>query len=168
VQRAKPWNFLRYHADVSGLTDEAVQAQYSLEALRIHINSIVYAETSDIDRLLWGANTIYPVEVKEKTRVTGDTGMGDWFGMDVGPFTKLAFFAAWYGELKSLFVVREIKDVQTRELVQYWAIEFSDVAKHASWVFQSGGPNMLGGRSAVVRVPVTAFKTLDAAFLKSL
>lgn len=168
VRRARPFKFLRYHSDVLKLSEEAVQSQFALEALRIYINSSFYMETSDIDRLLWGENTIYPVEVKEKTRVTGDAGMGDWFGMDVGPFTKLAFFAAWYGQLKSLFVVREIADVESRALVQYWAIEFSDVAKHASWVFQSGGPNMLGGRSAVVRIPIHAFKGLDVAFLRSL
>jgi hypothetical protein len=168
IPRRGKYNFLKYHANVSGISDEAIQDQYSLAALRIYANNAYMMETSDVDRLLWGANTIYPVEVKEKTRVTNDVNIGEWFGLDVGPFTKLAFFAAWYGQLKSLFIVREIADTETRQLVQWWAIEFADVAKHASWVFQSGGANMLGGRSAVVRIPLHAFTPLDGAFLNAL
>src|SRR5439155_26594746 len=124
-------------------------------------------ETSDIDRLVWGQQTIYPVEIKEKTRAN-DRDIGDWFGLDAGPFAKLAYFAAWYGQLKSLFIVREITDVVSRQLAGWWAIEFSNVAKHASWVFRGGGPSMLGTRSAIFRIPLDAFSRLSEDFVESL
>jgi hypothetical protein len=168
ARRRRPYNFLRYSSDVSRLSDKVIAAQLPLEALRIYIHSGVYGEISDIDRLLWGQNTIYPVEVKEKTRVRDDPAIGDWFGIDVGTFAKLAYFAAWHGRLRSLFVVREIVDPDTRELMQWWAADFETVAKRASWVFRGGGPTMGGMASAVLQVPIDAFRVLDPAYMASL
>jgi len=168
VQQMRFYNYLRHHSDVTPLNDEAILEQFPLESLRIYIRTKYYAEISDIDRLIWGQQTIYPVEVKEKTRPPSDRNIGDWFGLDVGPFTKLAFFKAWYGQLDALFVVREIKSETDRSLVQWWVTNTTDIAKYASWVFSGGGPNMAGGASAVIKVPIHAFRPLDETLMAAL
>ncbi len=160
-RRKRGHNFLRYNTNVSDLDDSVIPVQFSLESLRIYIHSKMYAEVSDIDAFLWGQRVAYAVEVKEKTEVSDDKTLGPWFGLDVGPFTKLAYFAAWNGSVKSLFVVREIDDEKRRKPVGWWAILFTDIAKYASWVFRGGGRNMLGGSSAVVRIPKSYFRPLE-------
>jgi hypothetical protein len=94
--------------------------------------------------------------------------MGPFFGLDVGPFVKLAFYAAKRGNLHSLFLVREIDNAEERNLVQWWFIKFDELAQFASWVQQGGGPNMGGGRSSVVRVPKCEFHPLTAESLNAL
>jgi hypothetical protein len=81
---------------------------------------------------------------------------------------KLAFYAVKRGNLKSLFIVREIDDVNTRNLRQWWVITFEHLAQVASWVGLPGGTGMGGGRSAVVRIPKSQFQPLTAATLASL
>ena len=71
------------------------------------------SQISDVDGILWGERFTYPLEIKEKTAAT-DKVLGDYFGLDVGPFVKLAYFAARQGNLHSLFIVREIDNVEER------------------------------------------------------
>ncbi len=125
------------------------------------------AEISDVDGIFWGQQFTYPLEIKEKTPAF-DRSLGDYFGLDIGPFVKLAFYAAKRGNLHSLFIVREIDNVQTRNLVSWWFITYDQLAQYASWVFQGGGRNMQGGMSSVVRIPKAEFKPLDAANLAAL
>jgi hypothetical protein len=94
--------------------------------------------------------------------------MGPFFGLDVGPFVKLAFYAAKRGNLHSLFVVREIDNVDERNLVDWWFITFDELAQLASWVQQGGGRGMGGGLAAVVRVPKCEFHRLTAEALNAL
>lgn len=124
-------------------------------------------EMSDIDGILWGQQYTYPIEIKEKTPAN-DSKLGDYFGLDLGPFVKLAFYAARRGHLKSLFIVREIDDPQTRRLVDWWFIQFDELARWASWVPQAGGRGMGGGASAVVKVPKDRFARLDRQALEAL
>jgi len=74
------------------------------------------SEMSDVDGIFWGNQYTYPIEIKEKT-TANDNKVGDFFGLDLGPFVKLAFYAAKRGNLHSIFVVREIDNPTTRNLV---------------------------------------------------
>ena len=123
--------------------------------------------SSDVDGLFWGREKTYPIEIKEKTRAFNPS-VGDFFGLDVGPFVKLAFYAAKRGNLHSMFVVREIDDTDTRNLVAWRYITFEHLAQYASWVFQPGGKGMTGGRSATIKIPVNQFQILDKEALANL
>ncbi len=122
---------------------------------------------SDIDGIIWGQQYTYPIEIKEKT-VAPDNKLGPYFGLDVGPFVKLAFYAAKKGNLHSLFFVREINNTDDRELVNWWFITFDTLAQFASWIPQGGGKNMQGGGSTVVKIPRAEFTALTPAALNSL
>lgn len=165
--RNRRYNFLRYHTDVTQIPESAVAEEYSKEHLRVAFQSAYHAEISDVDGIFWGQQHTYPIEVKEKTAAPS-TDMGPYFGLDVGPFVKLAFYAAKRGNLHSLYVVREIDNPEDRNLVQWWVIKFDRLAQFASWVFRSGGQAMGGGASAVVRAPRSEFQRLDARVLAEL
>ena len=125
------------------------------------------AEVSDVDGIFWGERFTYPIEIKEKT-VASDNKVGKYFGLDIGPFVKLAFYAAKKGNLHSLFVVKEIDHESTRDLVNWWAITYDRLAEFASWVKISGGPGMIGASSATVKIPRSEFSHLNKDFLSSL
>jgi hypothetical protein len=165
--RSRNYNFLRYQTDASMFPDGAVAEEFSKENLRVQFSTHYLAEISDIDGIFWGQQHTYPIEIKEKTPGSS-TDMGPFFGLDVGPFVKLAFYVAKRGNLHSLYVVREINNTQDRNLVQWWFITFDHLAQFASWVPQAGGPSMGGGRSSVVRVPRSEFRPLIAAALNAL
>jgi hypothetical protein len=165
--RDRNYNFLRYHTDAGPIPADAVPEEFSKEHLRVVFNTHYMVEISDIDGIFWGQQHTYPIEIKEKTP-GASTDMGPFFGLDVGPFVKLAFYAAKRGNLHSLYVVREIDNTQDRNLVQWWVITFDHLAQFASWIPQAGGPSMGGGRSSVVRVPRSEFQPLNAALLNAL
>jgi hypothetical protein len=162
--RPRNYNFLRYHADSTDIPAISVPEEFTKEHLRVNIQSRFMTETSDIDGILWGQQYTYPIEIKEKTP-GNDSKVGDYFGIDLGPFVKLAFYAAKKGNLHSLFFVREINNTQDRELVNWWFITFDTLAQYASWVPVSGGTNMQGGGSSVVKIPKAEFTRLNAANL---
>jgi hypothetical protein len=66
--------------------------------------------------------------------------VGKYFGIDVGPFVKLAFYAAKWGNLHSIFIVREIDPVEDRNLVNWWLITFDQLSRFASWNPQAVEP----------------------------
>lgn len=165
AQRA--YNSLRYHTDTESIPDSAVPEEYSKEHLRVARNTAYQAEISDVNGIFCGQQHTYAIEIEEKTAApSGD--MGPYFGLDVGPFVKLAFYAAKRGNLHSLYVVREIDNPDERNLVQWWVIKFDQLAQFASWVFRSGGQAMGGGASAVVRAPRSEFQKLNGAVLAGL
>lgn len=165
--RTRQHNFLRYHTNTAQLPDLAVADEFSKEHLRVSLQTPFLVECSDVDGVLWGQQYTYPVEIKEKTEAA-DNRVGKYFGIDTGPFVKLAFYAAKRGNLRSLFVVREIDDPATRNLVAWWYITFDRLAEFASWVPQAGGTNMGGGRSTVVKIPKDQFSLLDTGALAQL
>lgn len=165
--RSRRYNHLRYRTDTALIPDDAVPEEFSKEHLRVSLCTPFMVEISDIDGIFWGRWNTYPIEIKEKTPAPS-TDMGPFFGLDVGPFVKLAFYAAKRGNLHSLFVVREIDNEQDRNLVQWWFITFDQLAQFASWNPQPGGPGMGGGRSSVVRVPRVEFQPLNAQTLAAL
>jgi hypothetical protein len=167
AERTRHHNFLRHHTNTQLITDQAVPEEFSKEHLRVSIENSFLAEISDIDGVFWGNQITYPLEIKEKT-VAQSPDLGPFFGLDLGPFVKLAFYAAMGGQLHSVFVVREIDNVQQRNLVDWWLITFDQIARFASWVPQGGGTNMGGGRSSVVKIPRQEFQHLTAQTLRQL
>lgn len=165
--RERRHNFLTSSVDVSAIPDAAIPEEFSKEHLRITFQNAFKAEVSDIDGVFWGRQYTYPLEIKEKT-VAHDNSSGDYFGLDVGPFVKLAFFAAKGGNLHSIFVVREITDRISRRLAGWWFITFEEIARYASWTPIGGGTGMTGGRSAVIRIAKSRFHRLDAESLAQL
>lgn len=167
TERARNYNFLTYRTDVSRIPDANVTEEFAKEHLRVSFQSIFMSEVSDIDGIFWGNQFTYPLEIKEKTAAT-DRNLGEYFGIDVGPFVKLAYYAAKRGNLHSLFVVREIEDTVSRALKQWWFITFDQLAQYASWNQQGGGTNMRGGTSTVVKIPKDQFKPLTRTELANL
>lgn len=167
ARRSRRHPFLRYKTDTAALPDECVPDEFAKEHARISFANQYMAETVDIDGLFWGRSKTYPIEIKEKTAAE-DKVMGSFFGLDLGPFVKLAFYAAKRKDLDSIFVVREIADTNTRCHVEWWFIDYERLSQCASWVPQGGGRNMLGGGSTVVKIPKSAFQRLDHAALTGL
>jgi hypothetical protein len=165
--RLKNYNFLKYHTDISGIPGHFLPEEFSKEHLRVSFQNRFMAEISDVDGILWGQEHTYPLEIKEKT-VGKDNRVGFYFGLDLGPFVKLAFYAAKRGNLHSIFVVKEIDNIVSRNLVTWWFIKFETLAQYASWVPQGGGKNMQGGQSTVVKIPRSEFKVLNATTLSQL
>jgi len=165
--RKHKYKFERYDTETSIIPTNAIPIEFSKESLRVAFHSYYYTEPSDVDGLFWGRERTYPIEIKEKTPAEDKT-IGQYFGLDVGPFVKLAFYAAKRGNLHSMFVVREIDNVTDRNLVAWRYITFERMAQYASWVFRPGGPGMTGGRSATVRIPAEQFEILDSEALKGL
>lgn len=166
-RRERRYNFLRNKTDTAMIADEYVADEFAKEHLRVSLSNRYLAEISDLDGVFWGQQFTYPLEIKEKT-CARDARLGEYFGLDLGPFVKLAYYAAKRGNLHSLFIVREIADPDSRELVAWRYITFDRLAQFASWVPQSGGQGMSGGRSSVVRIPKCEFGVLDRAALSNL
>ena len=165
TKRDRNYNFLRNHTDsVADIPLASLPEEFTKESLRVCFQNCIMAEISDIDGILWGNQFTYPLEIKEKTPAT-DRIMGDYFGLDVGPFVKLAFYAARRGQMHSLFVVREIDNTTDRNLVNWWFITFERLALFASWVSMGGGTNMQGGGSTVVKIPKNQFTILNSETL---
>ncbi len=165
--RPSRYNFLRYRTDTSGIPEGSVPEEFAKEHLRVSVGTRLLVEPSDVDGILYGQRFAYPLEIKEKTAAR-DRAVGEFFGLDLGPFVKLAFYAARRGMLHSIFVVREIDDPSTRRLVGWWFITFERLAQTASWVPLEGGRAMTGGRSTVVKIPKAEFLPLDAGNLAEL
>lgn len=165
--RRQRYNFLRYHADANLIPQQSLADEFTKEHLRVTFQNRFYCEMSDIDGILWGQQHTYPLEIKEKTAAQ-DSKLGDFFGLDVGPFVKLAFYAAKKGNLHSLFFVKEIDNTTNRNLINWWFITFDKMALYASWIPLSGGTNMRGGGSTVVKIPKAEFMAVTAENLNNL
>jgi hypothetical protein len=165
--RIRKHSFLRYHTDTTLIPENFLAEEFTKEHLRISFQNKFFSETSDIDGIFWGQQYTYPIEIKEKT-AGEDKKLGDYFGIDIGPFVKLAFYAAKRGNLHSLFIVREIDDMETRNLVNCWFITFDTLAQYASWVFRGGGKNMQGGQSSTIMIPKAEFQLLNEENLRLL
>lgn len=167
TRRERRQNFLTGKTDVSTIPAPAIPEEFSKEHLRVSFQELFFCELVDIDGVFWGRQHTYPIEIKEKTRAA-DKDIGAYFGLDIGPFVKLAFYAAKRGNLRSIFVVREINNTTERALIAYQHITFDELAQVASWLHRGGGRNMRGGSSTVVRIPVSAFSELTKDALETL
>jgi len=159
-ERERNYNYLRYETNTSEIPESYIAEEFTKENLRVSFCSHYQTEISDIDGIFWGQQYTYPLEIKEKT-AANDSKLGKYFGLDIGPFVKLAFYAAKKGNLHSLFIVKEIDNIAERNLIQWWFITFDCLAQYASWISIGGGTNMQGGGSTVVKIPKAEFKQLD-------
>jgi hypothetical protein len=166
-RRNKRYNFLRYKATCDGIPDNPLSEEFSKEHLRVSFQNELMSEMADVDGIFWGNQLTYPIEIKEKT-VASDSKLGNYFGLDIGPFVKLAFYAAKRGNLHSIFVVKEIDSTETRNLVNWWFITYERLAACASWIQQGGGASMIGARSSVVKIPKAEFSALTRDALRNL
>lgn len=167
TSRKRKYKFLKYHTDAELIPDFAVPEEFTKEHLRVVFNTAYMAEISDIDGLFWGNQHTYPIEIKEKAPAKS-ADMGLYFGLDIGPFVKLAYYAAKRGNLHSLYVVREVDNTPERNLVRWAYVTFDHLAQFASWGSRGGGTNMQGGASSVVRIPRSEFTLLNAQTISQL
>lgn len=145
----------------SAIVTELFWKEYSRYFLhRQHLVS-----SNDLDFFIVGkSGRAYPIEFKSKTFVEDDS-IGDWFGIDVGPFSKLSFFVSLSNNMEALYFVEEIDAIGNT--VEWWGIKFSQLLKNCHWVSQSGGTGMGGGASVTIKVPKIIFEPLSL-FLISL
>lgn len=167
IERSKNYNFLRYKTDATQIPEEHIAEEFTKENLRVSFQNNFMSEMADIDGVFWGEQFTYPMEIKEKT-CANDSRLGDYFGIDVGPFVKLDFYAAKKGNLHSIFIVKEIDNPEDRNLLTWWFITFETLAQYASWVPRRGGTSMGGGPSMVIMVPKHEFKELNQENLNKL
>lgn len=120
------------------IPEAAIPEEFSREHLRISFSTHYLSEVADIHGILWSPRRAHVLEVAENTSAES-ADMGPFFGLDVGPFAKLAFYAAKRGNLHSLYVVREIDNPNDRNLVNWLFITFDQLAQFASWIPQGGG-----------------------------
>ncbi|RNI32235.1 hypothetical protein EFA69_02600 [Rufibacter immobilis] len=114
--------------------------------------------SNDLDFFIIGkSGKAYPIELKSK-RVYADAKLGDWFGIDIGPFSKLSFFVSLSNNMEALYLVEEVDDLGGN--IEWWGVRFSEVLKYCFWVTQSGGASMGGGRSNTIKVPKEIFTPL--------
>lgn len=143
-----PWN------DASAVAD-----LFWFEYARYYFQVDYLVSNNDLDLFVIGpSGRSYPVEVKSKT-ASQSAALGDWFGIDAGPFAKLAFFTANAMNNDALYVVEEV--TETRAHIAWHGIRFTDLVKACSWVVQGGGQGMTGGASATFKIPKAAFRPLD-------
>lgn len=113
---------------------------------------------NDLDLFIVGASgASYPVELKSKTHTT-DPSLGDWFGIDMGPFAKLSFFTSNAMNTDALYIVEHVDSAGVH--LEWYGIKFTDLVKSCSWVGRSGGRGMTGSASSTYKIPMKAFKPL--------
>ncbi len=144
----EPWN-----------NSSAVTKLFWKEYCRYYIHRNKYVSSNDLDFFLVGkSGKAYPVELKSKT-VYIDNNIGDWFGIDVGPFTKLSFFVSLSNNMEALYFVEEIND--EGQTINWLGIKFSELLKYCHWVTQGGGKGMGGGSTTTIKVPRSVFINLQ-------
>ena len=135
------------------------------EYARYYCQTSFLTSNNDLDLFIIGqSGSPYPVEIKSKSSAKDDA-LGEWFGLDIGPFAKMAFFTSNSMNTDALYVVRELNDL--RNNVQWHGIKFTELVKSCSWVVQGGGQGMSGGKSATIKIPKAAFQDLTG-LLKTL
>lgn len=137
---------------------DTVASLFWFEYTRYYIQKQFLVSNNDLDIVITGnSGKTYPVEVKSK-ETAYSSSLGDWFGLDAGPFAKLAYFTANSLQTDALYVVEEVDSA--RNHIDWWGIKFSDLMRSCSWVIQKGGKGMGGGSSATYKVPKAAFTQL--------
>jgi hypothetical protein len=165
--RDRRYNFLRYSADSSVIPPHAVAQEFAKESCRIMFQEKWMCELTDFDGIFFGGNRTYPVEVKVKS-VAEDKSTGEYFGLDIGPFVKLAFFNVRDAALDGLFIVKETRSDEARTHAGWWMITFRRLAQVASWQPRAGGRGMIGGTSSTVMIPKWAFSPMTSDTLAAL
>lgn len=144
-----PWNNL-----------DSISELFWFEYCRYFAQVDYLVSSNDLDLFIVGpSGSCYPVELKSKV-VAKDPALGEWFGIDMGPYAKLAFFTANAMNTDALYVVQEVIG-EARDHVSWLGIRFTDLVKSCSWVGQAGGKGMTGGASSTYKIPKKAFVCLE-------
>lgn len=139
---------------------EVVAELFWFEYVRYYFNRTYLQSNNDLDLFIHGpSGRVYPVEVKGKTPAY-DSSIGEWFGIDIGPFAKFSFFTANSNNNDALYVVEEV--TAQRNHVAWHAITFTELVKACAWVGRGGGTGMTGGASSTYRVPKAAFSSFTS------
>lgn len=140
----------------SNIVTELFWKEYS----RYFLHKQFLVSSNDLDFFIVGkSGRAYPIEFKSKTVVV-DNSIGNWFGIDVGPFSKLSFFVSLSNNMEALYFVEEINS--NGDTIEWWGIKFSQLLKNCHWVSQSGGTGMGGGASVTIKVPKIIFEPLSS------
>jgi hypothetical protein len=147
-------------ADHSPWTDPALVTNlFWKEYVRYYLQKKYLISSNDMDFFIVGlSGKAYPIELKSKT-ASVDKSLGDWFGIDIGPFSKLSFFVSLSNNMEALYFVEEVDE--NGNTCEWWGVKFSELLKYCFWVPQSGGKSMGGTSSSTVKVPKVIFKKLS-------
>ncbi len=114
------------------------------------------ADPYDVDAFIVGfTGTVMPMEIKEKS----PTDKGD-FGIDAGRILMLLRLCL-ATDSNALYVIREVDDSPTRELVGWRCITLSDMIIGCRWNLQAGGASMTGGATQTVMISGSLFQSFD-------
>ncbi len=128
------------------------------EYSRYYLQRYYRISAADLDFFIVGnSGRAYPIEFKSKT-VVPSPDLGEWFGIDVNPFAKLAFFVSLSNNMEALYFVEEVDS--NGNTLDWWGVGFSKLLKFCIWVPQGGGTSMGGGRSTTIIVPKSIFDRL--------
>ncbi len=137
---------------------ELVKSLFWFEYARYYCQINYLVSNNDLDLFLVGnSGKSYPVELKSKTPAHSQS-LGDWFGIDIGPYAKMSFFTANSMNTDALYIVQEVDD--DRNHIDWLGILFTDLVKSCFWVGQAGGTGMMGGDSSTIKIPKAAFVPL--------
>lgn len=139
--------------------DVLVTKLFWKEYTRYFLHRQHLVSSNDLDFfIVCNSGRAYPIEFKSK-QVYEDDSIGDWFGIDIGPFSKLAFFVSLSNNMEALYIVEEVDS--NSNTIEWWGVKFSEVLKHCYWVSQRGGTGMRGAASNTVKVPKEIFDKLS-------
>lgn len=143
---------------------EIVRDLFWFEYARYYCQVEYLVSNNDLDLFIIGTSgSAYPVELKSKLPVEDDK-LGDWFGLDIGPFAKMSFFTSNSMNTDALYVVEEVDE--QRNHIAWLGIKFTELVKSCCWVGQAGGQGMMGGASSTIKVPKAAFDLLEDLLTK--
>jgi len=120
-----------------------------------------YIDPYDVDAFLVGFNgNVFPVEIKEKSR----TDKGE-FGIDAGRILMMMRLCITT-DSNALYIIREVDNSESRKLIGYKYITFSDMIMNVSWNLQAGGIGMGGSNTQTIMMTGKAFGDFSLDVLK--
>jgi hypothetical protein len=157
--KGKAWDddvLERYQVASGDTLTELVMRQAFLEGHLKQRLKKVFGETYDVDGFIVAySGRVFPLEVKEKS-ATPDSQ----FGVDAGRILMLLRFCL-ITDSNALYIIREVDNTPTRQLVGWRYITLSDLILYCRWNLQGGGRGMGGGSTQTIMLDADLFKPLD-------
>jgi len=162
--RGRPGTGNQWQADVlrrfenatdDELTELAMRQAFFYGYLKEYLRKSV-EDPYDVDAFMVGfTGTVMPIEIKEKS----PTDKGD-FGIDAGRILMLLRLCL-ATDTNALYVIREVDESATRELVGWRYITLSDMVIGCRWNLQAGGRGMSGGATQTVMISGALFENFS-------
>lgn len=128
--------------------------------LKLELKASFY-DPYDVDSYLVSySGDVFPIEIKEKSR----TEKGE-FGIDAGRILMMMRLCITT-DSNALYIIREVDNSSTRNLIGYKFITFSDMIMNVSWNLQAGGVGMGGGNTQTIMMSAEVFKNFSPEILK--